>query len=574
MKKIAGPYPLLGDIAVTAIAGRFPGAPTPQALWQSLLSGRELIRDYPADGTPGGFSPAAAGGISVPRGAFLIDTDAFDYGFFHIAPREAIRMDPQQRVFLEVCHEALERGGYGSGGDAGIASVFVGTRKSSWEPFLAAADDATDAMLTLGGNSPDAFATRIAYKLNCTGPAVSVGTFCSGSLVAVHLACQSLRGGESDLAIAGGACIRFPAHTGYVYHRGGILSPTGRVRAFDRTADGTLFADSVAAIVLRRLEDADRAGEPVLAVIKGSAVNNDGARRAGYSAPAAEGQAAVILRAWAAAGITPDRIGMIEAHGTGTVIGDGIELRALRRVFANTADKGCALGSLKTNLGHADCASGINGLIKAILAVQHGIIPPTLNCASPVDELLGPHTPFYLPLSPRPWHDAGLPRIAGVSSFGIGGTNAHVVVTQAPPCPAGSQDNGRPHLFPISARSDGTVRQMAENLRVYLLAHPRLPAADVAYTLQRGRRSLPVRRIIIARDVPGLIRGLTQREAVVVACEGPMDGDDLNAATAWQQGQGIDWSCFYAREQRLRLPLPTYPFARSRLRTDMNRPAV
>ncbi|WP_213992199.1 polyketide synthase [Sodalis sp. dw_96] len=568
-------YLTRGDIAVTAVAGRFPESPSPLALWRSLLAGGELIRDYPARRLPDGrlFSPAA-GECYVPRGAFLDDTDAFDYGFFHITPREAVRMDPQQRIFLEVCHAALESGGYGRGSDAGIASVFAGSRKSGWEPYLPAAADATDAMLALGGNCPDALASRTAYKLNCTGPAVSVATFCSGSLVAVHLACQSLLAGESDLAIAGGACIRFPSHQGYVYHRGGILSVSGRVRAFDQTADGTLFADSVAVIVLRRLEDAQGAGEPILAVIKGSAVNNDGARRAGYSAPAVDGQASVIQRAWDRAGITADRIGMIEAHGTGTAIGDAIELRSLLRVFAPAAARACALGSLKTNLGHADCASGITGLIKVILAVQQGIIPPTLNCSRPVDGLTGAHSPFYLPRAACQWDAADAPRIAGVSSFGIGGTNAHVVVAQPPAYAAGDAGKEPVHLFPLSARGPGTLRLLAENLRTYLLAHPRSSADDVAYTLQRGRYALPVRRIVLARDVPGLLCGLTQAGAVIVASDGPVDEAYLDMATAWQRGREADWSRFYTGERRLRLPLPTYPFDRGRLGGDMNGPAV
>ncbi|QWA13525.1 polyketide synthase [Sodalis ligni] len=563
------------DIAITAVAGRFPGAPSPQAFWRSLLDGRELIRDYPAHRLPGGvtFSPVA-GACYVPRGAFLDDTDAFDYGFFHITPREAVRMDPQQRIFLEVCHEALESGGYGRGSDAGIASVFAGTRKSGWEPYMPAAADATDAMLALGGNSPDALASRTAYKLNCTGPAVSVATYCSGSLVSVHLACQSLLAGESDLAIAGGACVRFPAHQGYFCHRGGILSATGRVRAFDQTADGPLCAEGVAAVLVRRWEGPRPAGEPILAVIKGSAVNNDGARRAGYSAPAADGQAAVIQRAWDRAGVAPDRVGMIEAHGTGTSIGDAIELSSLLRVFALAQPRACALGSLKTNLGHADCASGITGLIKTILAVQQGIIPPTLYCSRPMNALTAPHTPFYLPHAAQQWETAGSPRLAGVSSFGIGGTNAHVVVAQPPPYAPDNTGHESVHLIPLSARSPETLRQITENLRAYLLAHPDTSADDVAYTLQRGRYPLPVRRIVLARDVPGILYGLSQERGVAVACDGLLDEQRLAMATAWQQGGEADWLRFYALEQRRRLPLPTYPFVRSRLGNDMDEPAA
>ncbi|WP_228900246.1 beta-ketoacyl [acyl carrier protein] synthase domain-containing protein [Photorhabdus bodei] len=363
------------DIAITSIAGRFPNADSSQYLWDAILGKRELISSYTNQELHDqGVNTDETGLHYVPRGAYLQAPEAFDYSYFQMMPREVSKMDPQQRICLEVCHEALELSGYSSGADAGICSVFVGSRQSTWQTDISTQNHSpADTMLLFGGSSVDALATRVAYKLNCLGPAISVGTFCSGSLVAVHMACNSLLLGESDMALAGGVCVRYPAHVGYVYHAGRILSPTGRVRAFDEKADGTIFSDATAFVVLRRLEDALLNGEPILAVIKGSAINNDGAVKAGYSAPGVSGQEQVIRRALAAADVRAEQIGLIEAHGTGTPVGDGIELRALGRVFADVSARSCALGSIKSNLGHADCASGIAGLIKAIYAGERGL---------------------------------------------------------------------------------------------------------------------------------------------------------------------------------------------------------
>ncbi|MGE7994033.1 polyketide synthase, partial [Pseudomonas sp. NPDC089554] len=344
-------------------------------------------------------------------------------------PREASRMDPQQRQCLVLCQAALHAAGYRSGREAGHCGVFVGTRADTWHDQQPQDDrSASDAMLTLGGRSSDAMATRVAYKLDCTGPAINVANFCSGSLLAVHLACASLRAGECDLALAGGVCVRYPAHVGYVHHEGGILSRSGRVRAFDTRADGTLFADAAAFVGLRRLRDARRDGNPVLAVIKGSAVNNDGLEKAGYTAPNVKAQERVIREAMQRAGVLPEQIGLIEAHGTGTPVGDAVELRALSRIFEGVAARSCALGSVKATLGHADCASGIVGLVKAIQAVRWGVLPATSHCEQPCDELLDPASPFDVSGSSRAWGKAPQERLAGVSSFGIGGTNVHVVI--------------------------------------------------------------------------------------------------------------------------------------------------
>ncbi|EQB99849.1 beta-ketoacyl synthase N-terminal-like domain-containing protein [Photorhabdus temperata] len=553
------------DIAITSIAGRFPNANSSRDLWDAILGKRELISSYTnAELHDRGVNADEIGLHYVPRGAYLQDPEKFDYGYFQLMPREVSKMDPQQRICLEVCHEALELSGYSSGADAGLCSVFVGSRQSTWHANVPILNNSpADAMLLFGGSSIDALATRVAYKLNCLGPAVSVGTFCSGSLVAVHMACNSLLLGESDMALAGGVCLRYPPHVGYVYHEGGILSPTGRVRAFDEKADGTIFSDATAFVVLRRLEDALLNGEPILAVIKGTAINNDGAVKAGYSAPGVSGQEQVIRRALAAADVRADQIGLIEAHGTGTPVGDGIELRALGRVFEGVSARACALGSIKSNLGHADCASGIAGLIKAIYAVNLGIIPPSINCESPCAELRDPESPFYVPTESRDWNSGHSSRIAGVSSFGIGGTNVHVVVAGPPARKPDMPSLEAVHLIPLSARTEAALAHKILDLAKYLEQYPEVNIADVAFTLQRGRRHLSIRKVIVARDIHELLSGLLNKAIVVVPESIELQDTYISPASAWQAGKNINWDIFYQNEHRKRLPLPTYPFERT-----------
>ncbi|MBJ9975372.1 polyketide synthase [Pseudomonas sp. S75] len=409
------------DIAVVSMTGRFPGADDCDALWQSICEGKELLQTYPA------ITPQPDGW--VPRGAYLSDAESFDHAQFRYTPREASRMDPQQRLCLVLCRAALNQAGYRSGAELDACAVFVGTRADTWHDQYPANDhSASDAMLTLGGRSSDAMATRVAYKLDCRGPAVNIANFCSGSLLAVHMACNSLYLGECDMALAGGVCVRYPAHVGYRYNEGGILSATGKVRPFDQRADGTVFADAAGFVGLRRLSDALRDGNPLLGVIKGSAVNNDGLEKAGYTAPNVKAQEAVINAALTRAGVSAGQVGLLEAHGTGTAVGDAVELRALSRVFDAVAPRSCALGALKANLGHTDCASGISGLIKALQAVRLGVLPASTHCEQPCAALLDPLSPFDITAHSRPWPKVAEQRLAGVSSFGIGGTNVHVIV--------------------------------------------------------------------------------------------------------------------------------------------------
>ncbi|WP_342651078.1 polyketide synthase [Pseudomonas sp. REB1044] len=415
------------DIAVISMVGQFPGAENCDALWRAITERQELLEHY-ADGGPEGW---------VAKGGFLRNAEHFDHALFRYTPREASRMDPQQRLCLTLCEEAMKQAGYDSGAELDACGVFVGTRADTWHDQQPTQDrSASDTMLTLGGRSSDAMATRVAYKLDCKGPAVNIANFCSGSLLAVHLACNSLRLGECDMALAGGVCVRYPAHVGYMFNEGGILSRSGKVRPFDQRADGTVFADAAAFVGLRRVSDAIRDGNPILAVIKGSAVNNDGLDKAGYTAPNVKAQEAVINAALRQAGVAAEQIGLLEAHGTGTQVGDAVELRALSRVFAGVAPRNCVLGALKANLGHTDCASGICGLIKTVQAVRMGILPGTTHCEQPCEALLDPLSPFDVSGTSRPWSKPAPQRLAGVSSFGIGGTNVHVIVSGPPAVPS------------------------------------------------------------------------------------------------------------------------------------------
>ncbi|HEX4965433.1 MAG TPA: amino acid adenylation domain-containing protein [Thermoanaerobaculia bacterium] len=485
------------SIAIVGMAGRFPGADDVDQLWRNLRAGVESIRFF-------GSAEAAEAGL-VQAGGLLDDVEGFDAAFFDFNPREAEIADPQQRIFLECCWQALERAGYSPDGFAGSIGVFAGTGMNTY--FLNNVLGHTELLQTLApiqvliGTDKDYLAPRISYKLNLKGPSISVQTACSTSLVAVHLACQSLQDYQSDLALAGGVSIRVPQESGYRYQEGGIYSPDGHCRAFDRRAQGTVAGSAAAVVVLKRLSDALAEGDNVLAVIRGSAVNNDGSAKVGFTAPSVEGQVAVISEALAAAGVSGDTIGYVEAHGTGTALGDPIEVTALNRSFGVGAGRRetCALGSVKSNLGHLDTASGVTGLIKAVLALQHGEIPPSLHFEEPNPEIDFAAGPFYVNRALTDWRSKGAPRRAGVSSFGIGGTNAHAVLEEAPePAPSGPSRSWQ--LLLLSARTQTALETVTDNLVRHLDEHPEQPLADIAYTLQVGRKAFKHRRALVCRS--------------------------------------------------------------------------
>jgi phthiocerol/phenolphthiocerol synthesis type-I polyketide synthase E len=494
-------------IAIIGMSARFPRSRNVQEFWQHLLAGEILISEFSSEELrKAGVDDATLSSRDyVRRGNSIDGADCIDAEFFGLSRREAEITDPQHRVFLECAWEALEHAGYT--GDGERVGVFAGAGMNTY--FLQLLSNPS-AIANAGGyqlmlaNDKDFLATRVAYKLNLRGPAVALQTACSTSLAAVHLACQSILSGECDMALAGGVSIMFPQGVGYLYMPGMILSPDGYCRPFDAGAKGTVPGRGAGIVVLKRLSQALADEDRIYAVIRGSAWNNDGGGKVGYTAPSIDGQAAVIRRALAAAGVTADRLGYVEAHGTATELGDPIEVAALNMVFAesNAQPGSCLLGAVKANLGHADVAAGVAGLIKAALAVDAGVIPPTPNFTSPSPALGLDRGPFAVSSSAKPWRD-GIERWAGVSSFGIGGTNVHVVLSSAPSRPVHSPTL-RPRIFPISARTPAALATACDHLANRLEADPTLAAEDVASTLQLGRRVFPFRRAVVASDCPEL----------------------------------------------------------------------
>jgi amino acid adenylation domain-containing protein len=453
----------------------------------------------------------------------LEDVGLFDAEFFGILPRDAELMDPQQRLFLESCWQAFEDAGYDPSIYPGPVGVFAGSSQSTYFLTRLCTNPGFIAKYSGGyqvgsypemmGNNPDFLCTRVSYKLNLRGPSFTMVSGCSTSLMAVTQACQSLLTYQSDMALAGGSSITFPQKRGSYYQDGGMVSPDGHCRTFSADAQGTVFGSGVAVVLLKRLEDAVRDGDQIYAVIRGFAANNDGSAKVGYTAPSVEGQARVIALAHEAAGVNPETIGYIEAHGTATPLGDPIELAALTQAFhAHTKNQEfCAIGTAKTNVGHLDIAAGVTGLIHAAHIVRHGIFPPTLHFNGPNAQFDLEHSPFYVNPKRKEWKSQSTPRRAGVSAFGVGGTNAHVVIEQAPE--RTSPASARPvQLLTLSARSEASLDRATENLAEYFKAHSDVNFADAAWTLQAGRRAFPCRRTVIARDVSEAIAALTQKD--------------------------------------------------------------
>ncbi|MCF6524681.1 type I polyketide synthase [Streptomyces sp. JJ36] len=519
-----------GRVAVTGMAGRFPGAGDVDAFWRNLAEGRETISFFSGEEAQDSGGGAAGGGQAyVPAKGVLEDADRFDAAFFGFSPREAEVMDPQHRVFLECAWHALESAGHDPRTFEGRIGVFAGASLNSYLLFHVLGNRrvyaSTGSYQTLLASDKDFLATRAAYKLGLTGPGVTVQTACSTSLTAVHLACQSLLNGECDVALAGGVSVSVPLRGGYHYEPGGILSPDGHCRAFDADAGGTVAGNGVGVVVLRRLADATEDGDTVDAVIRGTAVNNDGSLKAGYTAPSVDGQAEAIAEALAVAEVDPDTIGYVEAHGTGTALGDPIEVAALTRAYREHTDRTgyCALGSVKSNVGHLDAAAGVTALIKTVLALRHEALPATLHHrrANPALEL--DSSPFTVNTALRPWpRRAGAPRRAGVSSFGIGGTNVHLVLEEGPEPPAAPPEDpegtaGHARVLPLSARTPEALAAQAERLAAHLTDHPGERLADVAHTLAVRRAALEHRTAVVCRDraeAAGRLRRVRPADAV------------------------------------------------------------
>lgn len=518
-------------LAVVGMACRFPDAPEPTRFWSNLITGEESISRFPgtdhhaADPDEDGYAPAAG----VLDGAC-----DFDAGFFGYSPREALLLDPQHRVFLECSWEALEDAGYAPESCRGSVGVYAGSSQTGYYDELLAHRDqlgpVSDWQLRLS-TGIDFLPSRVSYKLGLTGPAVTVQTACSTSLSAIHVAAQAVLSGECDMALAGGASVQYPVRVPECAE-GGVISPDGHCRAFGADAGGTVGSNGVGVVVLKRLADAVSDGDHIRAVVRGTAVNNDGPDKVGYTAPGVQGQATVIRDAQRVAGTPPESITYVEAHGTGTPLGDPIEIAALTKAFrAGTDEAGfCRIGSVKSNIGHTDAAAGVAGFIKTVLALEHGVLPPTLHATEPNPEIEFAGGPFVVNTeaaawTPSEWTPGEPPRRAGVSSFGIGGTNAHVVLEQAPQA-GPSDDSPKVHLLTLSARTEPELEAVTSRLAEHLRHHPEVALADVAWTLQTGRRAFPYRRAATVTGHDEAVRVLTSGgEPDELVTSGPAEAD-------------------------------------------------
>ena len=571
-------------VAIVGMSGRFPGAGDVAEFWRNLREGVCSITDFSEDELlAAGVDPAELRGPGyVAAKGFLADADRFEHPLFGFNATEAAALDPQHRQLLETAWSALEDAGYDPRRPPARTGVYVGGGPS--EHSVAAQVDGT-LRSRLGPMHVRVFTDReflagwLSYRLGLTGPSLTVQTGCSTSLATVHVAVQALLGGECDLALAGGVSIESPYPRGYVYEPGGISSPDGRCRPFDEKAAGTVGGDGVGLVVLRRLEDALADGDPIYAVIRGTAATNDGPGRVGFTAPGVDGQVAAIVEAWSTAGLDPSDAQFLEAHGTGTDLGDRIEIAAATAAFENGSGRPgrCAIGSVKSNVGHLNAAAGVAGLIKVALMLKHRTMVPTVNVTRAHPDLSLDATPFRLLTATEEWPAPAFgPRLAGVSSLGIGGTNVHVVLAEAPAGArtatawrdradgarggagtgsgvtaaeaAGRRDAEARAVLPLSARTEEQLATAARRLAA-ALREPDAPAlADVAYTLAHGRAALDVRAYVVA----------TGHEQAAAALEAQRWGRGDPLGDAWLAGEEVAWPA------GRRVHLPTYPFAGDR----------
>jgi acyl transferase domain-containing protein/acyl carrier protein len=530
MKKPINPD-LIGekDIAVIGMSGRFPMSENLDQFWKNLRKGVECVTRFTDE-------ELLASGIDasvlqdsnyIKSAPILKDIDKFDAGFFGYSPKEAELLDPQQRLFLELAWEAMEDAGYVPGAYDGLVGVYGSI---AWNTYLLSNLCSNRELFQPGNdfqvftaNDKDFMSTRVAYKLNLKGPSMVIQTACSSSLVGIHLAGLSLLNYECDIALAGGCTIKVPQKAGYYYQEGLLGSPDGHCRAFDDDAHGTIFGSGAGIVALKRLSEAIEDGDNIYAVIKGSAINNDGSIKVSYTAPSVEGQAEVIAEAQAVAGIDAETISYVETHGTGTSLGDPIEVAALNKVFTETTSKTgfCSIGSVKTNVGHLDAASGAAGFIKTAMALQHEEIPPSINFEKPNSKIDFENSPFFVNSTLRNWERTSVPRRAGVSSFGVGGTNAHVILEEAPECEP-SRESGKNQLLVLSAKSAPALEKATANLAEFLKNNPESNLSDVAYTLKVGRAVFRHRRIVACGDLKDAVSAMERLDPSKV-----FTGEDL-----------------------------------------------
>ncbi|MCP4112642.1 MAG: AMP-binding protein, partial [Desulfobacteraceae bacterium] len=547
------------SIAIIGMAGRFPGARNIREFWENLREGKESISFFSDEELiASGVDPAMLKNPGYVRaGGILDDIDKFDAPFFDISPAEARLLDPQLRLFLECAYHTFEHAGYDPKVYPGRIGLFAGSAvntylmKNLMNSGLDIAKSWNNDQAIIYSDT-NYLTTRTAYTLNFKGPSLSVSTACSTSLVAAHLACQSLMNYECDMALAGGAAVIVPQKEGYLYE-GGTRSPDGHCRAFDEKSQGTVFTSGMGSLLLKRLDDALKHGDTVHAVIRGTAVNNDGSARAGYAAPGVDGQTEVIAKAQNIADVDPETITYIEAHGTGTTLGDPIEVEALTHVFRSvTRKKGfCAIGSVKANVGHLNMAAGVTGIIKTALAMKHRMIPPSINFERPNPRIDFDNSPFFVNTTLSEWNPPeNTPMRAGVSSFGVGGTNAHVILEQPPNPETEKKSDGsenslfrtpvprQHHLLALSAKTDTALEKMTANLAEYFRENPDQDTADVAYTLLTGRRKFGHRRFLVCRDADDAFLKLTG--AIPSLFTGDSNYDDRSVIFMFS-GQGTQY---------------------------------
>lgn len=594
------------DIAVVGLSIKAPGANNAEEYWQNLRLSKDSISFFSNEELPKstGSQQKLTSNSFVPAKGIINNADLFDAAMFRYTALEAQIMDPQMRLAHESAWELLESSGYNPQKTNCSVGVFLGAKNNTdWinlviNKKLINQTNPAQKLYHWQLINKNFLTTKLAYKFNFLGPAINIDTLCSTSLVTIHLACRSLLGGECDLAIAGGVSIGWPIKNGYFYQKNFILSPDGHTRSFDKKAQGTVFSDGLGLVLLKRLSDAIKDNDNVLAVIKGSAINNDGNLRAAYSAPSVNGQIQVIKNSLAFAQVNPETITYVEAHGTATPLGDTVEVEALTKAFNTKKRHYCAIGSVKSNIGHLDVAAGVAGFIKTVLALQHKQIPASINFTKPNPKIDFKHSPFFVNTKLRDWKriEKDIPLRAGISSFGVGGTNAHITLEEAPEL--APTDRGKDNqLIVLSAKTETALEKMRLNLIKHLIDNPNINLADVSYTLQSGRAEFNHRLAIVCsnnlnqaiislkhkpqtslikRDATnvGFRNKATNRTQTIILTEKDRSKEKSTLdklALLWLKGATIDWPDLHRKEKRRRLPLPTYPFERQRYWIDEQR---
>ncbi len=502
------------DIAIVGMAGKFPGAKTIDEFWENIKNGKESLTFYSkSELEKKGVSSNKldASNYVLAGGGILKDKDCFDAAFFGYTPAEAELMDPQVRLLHECSWQALHNAGYNSFDYPGLIGLYAGGSSGfQWQARALLSGKMEELGYFAADNlaNKDLLCTHVSYKLNLKGPSINLQSTCSTSLVAIHVAAQAILNGECDMALAGGVSVAFKEEEGYFFQEGMIASPDGKCRAFDKDAAGTIRGEGVGLVVLKLLSEAVKDNDTIHAVIKGSAINNDGNRKIGFTAPSTLGQQEVIQLAHQVAGVSPDSIDMIEAHGTGTPLGDPIEIEALTKAFGLSSDHRCSIGSVKTNIGHLDAAAGVAGLIKVVMSLKNKTIPPSLNYSSPNPKIDFDNSPFFVSDHHQNWTKTEGLRKAGVSSFGIGGTNAHIILEEASNDFKSSDESPSRYIIPISANSQNGLQKTANDLITFIKNNPEVSLLDISYTLQKGRKQFPFRKAIQCANTEELVEKL------------------------------------------------------------------